>query len=616
MKGWIYALTNKSIPGLVKIGSSLKDPQLLIVELDKAGLPTPYELEIEFLVYDLEKTLKTISEKMKANSTTNGWYKVDSEIAILTIGSCLSQAEQNSSQTYLEKALKNWKYISQYPDSKFRIKTLIDPQMPLDVFEEAIEQEKDSEVLINALAAKITKLSDEKIISILATHQDKSDVTVFIASQESTSLEVLKFILRQPDWSNGVPTINFAAWKDTNLSKIIFSNPKIDSETLHTEVTSDPTDFEWRYFGETICRHPNCKFETLAHCCYWFDLRDEELNVITAHKEWSLHKFRDYLYDLVEKGDSDIKEGVALHQLCPAELLIQLSSTEKKSDEEAVRIALANPKNPIYIAKNSTNLSTDILYLSLFDSKLVKKEIAANKNCTENIFRELYIDLDSEVRLAVASNEATSSDILISLSKDIDENVREAVASNENCPQFLLEYFCIDHSALVRASVSRNTNVAPEILLKMSNEIDADVIENLYLRNDTPPDLLRTLSNHHFFPDLLSKNPNTPEDLLIRIASCGSELDRITIAKRLDCPLAIMPSLAKDSSSKVREAILDNKNCSYDTFLVFAKSPIYEWRAWAASSLNCPVSILAELSKDNEDTVAKLAKRTLKKIIM
>jgi hypothetical protein len=616
MKGWIYALTNKSIPGLVKIGSSLKDPQLLIVELDKAGLPTPYELEIEFLVYDLEKTLKTISEKMKANSTTNGWYKIDSEIAILTIGSCLSQAEQNSSQKYLEKALKNWKYISQYPDSKFRIKTLIDPQMPLEVFEEAIEQEKDSEVLIKALAAKITKLSDEKIISILAKHQDKSDVTVFIASQESTSLEVLKFILQQPDWSNGVPTINFSAWKDTNLSQIIFRNPKIDSETLHTIVTSDPTDFDWKYLGEIICSHPNCKFETLAHCCYFFDLRDEELNAITTNKEWDLKKFQDYLYDLVKSGNSDIAEGVASHQLCPAELLIQLSSTDENSDEEVVRVALENPRNPIYIAKNSTNLSTDIFYLLLFDSKLVKKEIAANINCSEKILRELSIDLDSEVRLAVALNEATSIDVLISLSKDKNENVRKAVASNENCPQFLLEYFCIDTSPLVRLSVSENTNAGPEVLLKMSNETDHDVIENLYSRRDAPPDLLRTLSVNNFFSDLLSKNPNTPDEILERIASEGSELDRITIAKRLDCPLTIMPSLALDPSPKVREAILDNKNCSHDTFLVFANSPIYEWRAWAASSLNCPVSILTELSKDNEETVAKLAKRTLKKIII
>jgi len=616
MKGWIYALTNKSIPGLVKIGSSLKDPQLLIVELDKAGLPTPYELEIEFLVYDLEKTLKIISEKMKTNSTTNGWYKVDSEIAILTIGSCLSKTEQNSSQKYVEIALNSWKDLAKNPDSTLRMNTLIDPQMPLDIFEESIEKEENTEVLINALAAKITKLSDEKIISILARHQDKSDVTVFIASQESTSLEVLKFILRQPDWSNGVPTVNFDAWKDTNLSQIILRNPKIDTETLHTTVTSDPTDFDWKYLGETICSHPNCKFETLAHLCYWFDLRDEELNVITAHKEWSLHKFRDYLYELVDKGDSDITEGVASHQLCPAELLIQLSSTEDNSDEEVVRIALENPKNPIYIAKNSTNFSADILYLLLFDSKLVKKEIAANKNCTGNILRELSIDLDSEVRLAVASNATTSLDVLISISKDKNENIRAAVAANKNCPQFLLEYFCIDSSPLVRLSVSENTNAGPEVLLKMSNETDYDVIDNLYSRKDAPPDLLRTLSVNNFFSDLLSKNPNTPDEILERIASEGSELDRITIAKRLDCPLTIMPSLALDPSPKVREAILDNKNCSPDTFLVFAKSPIYEWRAWAASSLNCPVTILSELAKDNEETVAKLAKRTLKKIIM
>lgn len=616
MKGWIYAFTNKSIPGLVKIGSSPKDPELLIIELNKYGLPTPYELEIEFLVYDLEKTLKTISEKMETNSTANGWYKLDPKLAILIIGSCLSTAEQNSSQKYLEIALNSWKDLAKCSDPNLRMQTLMDPQIPLDVFEESIEQEENSEVLINALSSKITKLSDEQIISIISKHQDKSDVTVFVASHESTSLEVLKFILRQPDWSNGVPKVNFSAWKDTNLSEIIFKNPKIDSETLHATVTSDPTDFEWKYLGQTICNHPNCKFETLAHCCYFFDLRDEELNIITNNKEWDLKKFHNYLYELVQTGNNDVAECVASHQLCPAELLIKLSSSEDNSDEEVVLAALENPKNPISIAKNSTNLSIDILYLLLFESTLVKKEIAANRTCTEDILRELSVDLDSKVRLAVASNASTSIDILISLSKDIDEEVREAVASNENCPHFLLEYFCIDSSPLVRLSVSENTNAGPEVLLKMTDETDYDVIDNLYSRNDSPPDLLRALSVNNFFSDLLSRNPNTPEEILVRIASEGSELDRITIAKRLDCPLTIMPSLALDPSSKVREAILDNKNCSPETFLVFARSPIYEWRAWAASSLNCPASILSELSKDNEETVAKLAKRTLKKIII
>jgi len=613
MKGWIYAFTNKSIPGLVKIGSSPKDPELLIIELNKSGLPTPYELEIEFLVYDLEKALNTISTKMEANSTANGWYKVDPKLAILIIGSCLSTAEQNSSHKYLEIALNSWRDLAKCPDPNLRKQTLLDPQIPLDVFEDAIEQEENSEVLINALSSKITKLSDEKIISILTKHQDKSDVTVFIASHESTSLEVLKFILRQPDWSNGVPKVNFAAWGSTNLLQIIYKNSKIDSETLHAIVTDDPTDFEWKPWGEIICRHPNCKFETLAHCCYFFNLNDDELKIITTHKEWNLQKFKDYLFELIDKENNEVAECVASHQLCPAELLIKLSAENVNSNEEVVRLALENPNNPIYIAKHSTNLSVDSLYLLLFDSILVKQEIAANKTCPEEILRELSVDLDSKVRLAVASNPFTSVDILISLSKDQDEEVREAVASNVNCPQFLLEYFCVDKSPLVRLSVSDNTNAEPEVLLKMSNETDHDVIHSLYSRKDAPPDLLRALSVNHFFSNLLSKNPNTPEEILIRIASDGSELDRITIAKRLDCPLTIMPSLALDPSSKVREAILDNKNCSPETFLVFAKSPIYEWRAWAASSLNCPVSILSELSKDNEETVAKLAKRTLKK---
>lgn len=47
VEGYIYCLTNESMPGLVKIGMTTEDPESRTRELSSAtGVPTPFRLEI------------------------------------------------------------------------------------------------------------------------------------------------------------------------------------------------------------------------------------------------------------------------------------------------------------------------------------------------------------------------------------------------------------------------------------------------------------------------------------------------------------------------------------------------------------------------------------------
>lgn len=58
IRGWIYILSNASMPGLVKVGFSLKDPTLRASELAGTGVPHPFLVEYEALVHaprDLEQ---------------------------------------------------------------------------------------------------------------------------------------------------------------------------------------------------------------------------------------------------------------------------------------------------------------------------------------------------------------------------------------------------------------------------------------------------------------------------------------------------------------------------------------------------------------------------------
>jgi hypothetical protein len=63
MRGWVYIITNKSMPDLVKIGYSMKDPRLRAKEFENTGMPSTYTVEYDVLVNnprDLEQNLHNI----------------------------------------------------------------------------------------------------------------------------------------------------------------------------------------------------------------------------------------------------------------------------------------------------------------------------------------------------------------------------------------------------------------------------------------------------------------------------------------------------------------------------------------------------------------------------
>lgn len=51
-KGYVYILTNPSMPGLVKIGMTTRTPDARALELDQTGVPTPFEVYNYFITPD------------------------------------------------------------------------------------------------------------------------------------------------------------------------------------------------------------------------------------------------------------------------------------------------------------------------------------------------------------------------------------------------------------------------------------------------------------------------------------------------------------------------------------------------------------------------------------
>ena len=85
--GYLYALTNPSMPGLVKVGKTLRRPEDRLQELSSAtGIPTPFELRHSVRVEDAHEGERTLHQRWEKEGlrTSNGreFFRLPLERAI------------------------------------------------------------------------------------------------------------------------------------------------------------------------------------------------------------------------------------------------------------------------------------------------------------------------------------------------------------------------------------------------------------------------------------------------------------------------------------------------------------------------------------------------------
>ena len=87
MKGWVYVISNKAMPGLVKVGYSAKDPKQRAKELGmgNAGSPHPYVVEYDALVEDPENIEKKTHKQLSAKHEAKEWFRCSTEEAVTAI---------------------------------------------------------------------------------------------------------------------------------------------------------------------------------------------------------------------------------------------------------------------------------------------------------------------------------------------------------------------------------------------------------------------------------------------------------------------------------------------------------------------------------------------------
>jgi len=85
MKGWVYVITNKAMPGLVKVGYTTKDPELRAEELNHTGSPHPYLVEYELLIDEPYQVEQKAHKFLCAKREAREWFRCTPEEAVAAI---------------------------------------------------------------------------------------------------------------------------------------------------------------------------------------------------------------------------------------------------------------------------------------------------------------------------------------------------------------------------------------------------------------------------------------------------------------------------------------------------------------------------------------------------
>lgn len=89
MKGWVYIISNEDMPGLVKIGYSMKTPELRAAELDSTGSAQPYEVDYQVLVDEPREIEKAAHRLLRDRHWRKEWFRCPLEEAICAIQSAV-----------------------------------------------------------------------------------------------------------------------------------------------------------------------------------------------------------------------------------------------------------------------------------------------------------------------------------------------------------------------------------------------------------------------------------------------------------------------------------------------------------------------------------------------
>ncbi len=90
MKGYVYIISNKSIPNLFKIGYTDRDPETRAREMDSTGVPHPFVVEYEILLDNPRQVEQNTHLKLNSHNESKEWFRCSFAQCVQAIRECCS----------------------------------------------------------------------------------------------------------------------------------------------------------------------------------------------------------------------------------------------------------------------------------------------------------------------------------------------------------------------------------------------------------------------------------------------------------------------------------------------------------------------------------------------
>lgn len=84
-RGWIYVMVNRAMPGLVKVGYSMKDPVIRAKDFEGSGVPHPFIVAYEALLPSPRKIEQLVHRELQSRREAKEWFKCDPSVAIAAV---------------------------------------------------------------------------------------------------------------------------------------------------------------------------------------------------------------------------------------------------------------------------------------------------------------------------------------------------------------------------------------------------------------------------------------------------------------------------------------------------------------------------------------------------
>ncbi len=372
--------------------------------------------------------------------------------------------------------------------------------------------------------------------------------------------------------------------KDADVRQEVAANPNTPVPVL--EELAEDVAANVRESVARNCNTPASVLKTLA--------RDGE-EAVRGTVAWNRNSPLPVLEELARDHHEEVRKGVAENPSAPAHVFEMLGTDR---DESVRRVLAWNSRTPGPVLEALAKDS---------DSD-VRKYVAENPGSLSSALHESSTDLQASVRMAVAKNPACPAPTLEALAEDADLSIRDAVAQNHAAPARALEALFTGGGRGVHWELARNPATPTRVLELLSRNEDPWIQAKVAWHPSLPEErrrvLLEALSRLPSETDrkAAAENPAAPASVLETLSRDSKPSVRRAVASNPLCPPEVLTRLAKDGSA-VQEALARNPNTPLEALVELATSKFPEVRRRLAVHVHRSAELRRKLGADPDEDV-------------